>query len=182
MFLSDRTITISKQRINQVNAQMGDELRMDCLCALSIITRKDAAALATALNANEDIETAIGEFSAERTKAGNHAVDWTAHLGSYFQMDKTGHRRADFSDRPPISPEYTGATSDLVVLIAGHVRSDMSFDWSKFLGVSKFWAWSGGVFLCQQQRHANGRRLPSGDRDSSGRCWSPPGLRQVTNK
>jgi 2-polyprenyl-6-methoxyphenol hydroxylase-like FAD-dependent oxidoreductase len=66
----------------------------------------DAVALASALDANEDIETGIGEFSAERTKAGNAAVDWAAHLGSYFQMDKTGHRRADFSDRPPISPEY----------------------------------------------------------------------------
>jgi 2-polyprenyl-6-methoxyphenol hydroxylase-like FAD-dependent oxidoreductase len=67
----------------------------------------DAASLATALNANDRIENAIEAFSAERTKAGSAAVAWAAHLGSYFQMDRTGHRRADFSpDRPPISPEY----------------------------------------------------------------------------
>lgn len=66
----------------------------------------DAAALATALDSNLNIESALAEFSSERTKAGNAAVDWAAHLGSYFQMDKTGHRRADFSNEPPISLEY----------------------------------------------------------------------------
>ena len=67
----------------------------------------DAAGLATALNAVDRIEDAIDAFSAERTKAGKAAVAWAAHLGSYFQMDRAGHRRADFSpDRPPISPEY----------------------------------------------------------------------------
>lgn len=67
----------------------------------------DAASLATALAAHDRIEDAIAAFSAERSKAGKAAVAWAAHLGSYFQMDKTGHRRADFfPDRPPISPEY----------------------------------------------------------------------------
>jgi 2-polyprenyl-6-methoxyphenol hydroxylase-like FAD-dependent oxidoreductase len=67
----------------------------------------DAASLITALSTNNLIEDAIDTFSAERTKAGKAAVAWAAHLGSYFQMDRTGHRRADFSaDRPPISPEY----------------------------------------------------------------------------
>jgi 2-polyprenyl-6-methoxyphenol hydroxylase-like FAD-dependent oxidoreductase len=67
----------------------------------------DAASLTTALNTVQRIEDAIDVFSAERTKAGKAAVAWAAHLGSYFQMDRTGHRRADFSpDRPPISPEY----------------------------------------------------------------------------
>jgi 2-polyprenyl-6-methoxyphenol hydroxylase-like FAD-dependent oxidoreductase len=67
----------------------------------------DAASLATALGANEQIEDAVAAFSAERSKAGQAAVAWAAHLGSYFQMDKTGHRRPDFSpERPPISPEY----------------------------------------------------------------------------
>jgi 2-polyprenyl-6-methoxyphenol hydroxylase-like FAD-dependent oxidoreductase len=67
----------------------------------------DAASLANALSTTDSIEDAIVDFSAERTKAGKAAVDWAAHLGSYFQMDKTGRRRADFSpDRPPISPEY----------------------------------------------------------------------------
>ena len=67
----------------------------------------DAASLATALNANHRVEEAVSAFSVERTKAGQAAVAWAAHLGSYFQMDKTGHRRPDFSpDRPPISPEY----------------------------------------------------------------------------
>jgi 2-polyprenyl-6-methoxyphenol hydroxylase-like FAD-dependent oxidoreductase len=67
----------------------------------------DAASLTTALNTIHLIEDAIDDFSAERTKAGKAAVAWAAHLGSYFQMDRTGHRRADFSpDRPPISPEY----------------------------------------------------------------------------
>ena len=67
----------------------------------------DAASLATALEANDRVEQAVRAFSVERTKAGQAAVAWAAHLGSYFQMDKTGHRRPDFSpDRPPISPEY----------------------------------------------------------------------------
>ena len=67
----------------------------------------DAASLASALSTNDRIEDAIATFSAERTKAGRAAVEWAAHLGSYFQMDRTGHRRADFTpDRPPISPEY----------------------------------------------------------------------------
>ena len=56
----------------------------------------DAVSFATALEMNEDIETAVGAFSAERIRAGKAAVDWAAHLGSYFQMDKTGHRLADF--------------------------------------------------------------------------------------
>jgi 2-polyprenyl-6-methoxyphenol hydroxylase-like FAD-dependent oxidoreductase len=67
----------------------------------------DAASLATALNESHLIEDAIGAFSAERSRAGKAAVAWAAHLGSYFQMDRTGYRRSDFSpDRPPISPEY----------------------------------------------------------------------------
>jgi 2-polyprenyl-6-methoxyphenol hydroxylase-like FAD-dependent oxidoreductase len=67
----------------------------------------DAASLASALATNDCIEDAIAAFSAERTKAGKAAVAWAAHLGSYFQMDKTGLRRADFApDRPPISHEY----------------------------------------------------------------------------
>jgi 2-polyprenyl-6-methoxyphenol hydroxylase-like FAD-dependent oxidoreductase len=67
----------------------------------------DAASLASALSTNDRIADAVAAFSAERTKAGKAAVTWAAHLGSYFQMDKTGHRRSDFApDRPPISPEY----------------------------------------------------------------------------
>ena len=67
----------------------------------------DAASLAKALSATGRIEDAIASFSAERTPAGKAAVAWAAHLGSYFQMDETGHRRADFSpERPPVSPEY----------------------------------------------------------------------------
>jgi 2-polyprenyl-6-methoxyphenol hydroxylase-like FAD-dependent oxidoreductase len=67
----------------------------------------DAASLANAVAVNNDVEDAIAAFSAERTKAGKAAVAWAAHLGSYFQMDKTGHRRRDFApERPPISPEY----------------------------------------------------------------------------
>jgi 2-polyprenyl-6-methoxyphenol hydroxylase-like FAD-dependent oxidoreductase len=67
----------------------------------------DAASLATALAAHDRIEDAVAAFSAERTKAGQAAVDWAAHLGSYFQMERSGHRRADFdAGRPPISREY----------------------------------------------------------------------------
>jgi len=67
----------------------------------------DAASLTTALNTNHFVEGAIETFSAERGRAGKAAVAWAAHLGSYFQMDRTGHRRTDFCpDRPPISPEY----------------------------------------------------------------------------
>jgi 2-polyprenyl-6-methoxyphenol hydroxylase-like FAD-dependent oxidoreductase len=67
----------------------------------------DAVSLATELGANERIEQAVAAFSAERSEAGKAAVAWAAHLGSYFQMDKTGHRRPDFSpEHPPISPEY----------------------------------------------------------------------------
>jgi hypothetical protein len=67
----------------------------------------DAASLVDALSTNDSTEDALAAFSAERTKAGSAAVKWAAHLGSYFQMDSTGHRRADFNpDRPPITPEY----------------------------------------------------------------------------
>ncbi len=67
----------------------------------------DAVGLTDALKGHASIADALAAFSAERTKAGKAAVGWAAHLGSYFQMDKTGHRRADFApDRPPISPEY----------------------------------------------------------------------------
>jgi hypothetical protein len=59
------------------------------------------------LSTNDRVEDAIAAFSAERTKAGAAAVEWAAHLGSYFQMDGTGHRRAGYApDRPPITPEY----------------------------------------------------------------------------
>jgi 2-polyprenyl-6-methoxyphenol hydroxylase-like FAD-dependent oxidoreductase len=68
---------------------------------------EDAAALATALAAHDSIEDAISAFSAVRVREGTAAVEWAAHLGSYFQMDGTGHRRADYApDRPPVSPEY----------------------------------------------------------------------------
>jgi 2-polyprenyl-6-methoxyphenol hydroxylase-like FAD-dependent oxidoreductase len=67
----------------------------------------DAAGLANALSANDRIDDAIAAFSTDRSRAGKAAVEWAAHLGSYFQMDRSGHRRADFApDRPPISPEY----------------------------------------------------------------------------
>ena len=67
----------------------------------------DAVSLATALGANARIEQAVAAFSAERSKAGKAAVAWAAHLGSYFQLDKMGQRRPDFSpEQPPISPEY----------------------------------------------------------------------------
>lgn len=67
----------------------------------------DAASLATALSTNDSVEDAINAFSIERTKAGQAAVAWAAHLGSYFQMDKSGRRRPDFApDAPPISAEY----------------------------------------------------------------------------
>jgi 2-polyprenyl-6-methoxyphenol hydroxylase-like FAD-dependent oxidoreductase len=67
----------------------------------------DAASLTQALRTNARIDDAISVFSAERAKAGSAAVKWAAHLGSYFQMDNSGHRRADFdADRPPISHAY----------------------------------------------------------------------------
>jgi 2-polyprenyl-6-methoxyphenol hydroxylase-like FAD-dependent oxidoreductase len=67
----------------------------------------DAACLADALNDYESVEEALAAYSAERTTAGKAAVQWAAHLGSYFQMDSTGRRRTDFvPDRPPISAEY----------------------------------------------------------------------------
>ena len=67
----------------------------------------DAASLTDALKVHSRIDDALAAFSADRTKAGKAAVAWAAHLGSYFQMDKSGYRRADFTpDRPPISPEY----------------------------------------------------------------------------
>jgi 2-polyprenyl-6-methoxyphenol hydroxylase-like FAD-dependent oxidoreductase len=67
----------------------------------------DAASLTTALSAHDRVEDAINAFSIQRTEAGRAAVAWAAHLGSYFQMDNSGRRRADFSpERPPVSPEY----------------------------------------------------------------------------
>lgn len=67
----------------------------------------DAASLATSLAVHERVQDAVQAFSLERTTAGRAAVAWAAHLGSYFQMDKSGHRRVDFApEQPPISPEY----------------------------------------------------------------------------
>jgi 2-polyprenyl-6-methoxyphenol hydroxylase-like FAD-dependent oxidoreductase len=67
----------------------------------------DAASLANALVAHDKIEEAIMAFSAERTEAGRAAVQWAAKLGSYFQMDASGRRRADYTpDNPPVSPEF----------------------------------------------------------------------------
>ena len=71
----------------------------------------DAASLATVLGANERIEHAIAAFSAERSKAGKAAVAWAAHLGSYFQMDKTGHRRPDFSPSSRRSAANTSSST-----------------------------------------------------------------------
>lgn len=67
----------------------------------------DAVSLSDSLEKNDRVEDAVVAFSAARTVAGRAAVKWAAHLGSYFQMDQTGHRRADFdSKRPPVSPEF----------------------------------------------------------------------------
>ena len=68
---------------------------------------EDAASITQALSAHDRVDDAIAAFSVERRTAGRAAVAWAAHLGSYFQMEGTGHRRADFApDRPPISHEY----------------------------------------------------------------------------
>lgn len=67
----------------------------------------DALCLANALGSHASVEDAIAAFSAERTVAGKAAVKWAAHLGSYFQMDDSGQRRANFDPaRPPVSPEF----------------------------------------------------------------------------
>jgi len=85
----------------------------------------DAASLATALEASDRVEQAVSAFSVERTKAGQAAVAWAAHLGSYFQMDKSGHRRPDFfPDRPPISPEY-------IIQHTGIELSEVRKDWEQ---------------------------------------------------
>jgi 2-polyprenyl-6-methoxyphenol hydroxylase-like FAD-dependent oxidoreductase len=85
----------------------------------------DAASLTSALSSNDDIGNAIDAFSAERTRAGKVAVAWAAHLGSYFQMDRIGHRRSDFStDRPPISPEYIIQHTGIELSEVGQFRCD----------------------------------------------------------
>lgn len=67
----------------------------------------DAVSLADALARSSSVEEAIQAFSAERVPEGKAAVAWAARLGSYLQMDKTGHRRADYSpDRPPVSQYF----------------------------------------------------------------------------
>ncbi len=66
----------------------------------------NATSLAIMLGTNEQIENAIAVFSAGRTKVGKATVARAAHLGSYFQMDETGRRCADFSpERSPVSPK-----------------------------------------------------------------------------
>lgn len=68
---------------------------------------EDATALTNALATCANVSDAIAQFSNERIPAGREAVKWAAHLGSYFQMDTTGRRRADFDpDKPPITAEY----------------------------------------------------------------------------
>jgi len=67
----------------------------------------DAATLASALAANNEIGAAVAVFSSERTKAGWAAVEWAAKLGSYFQMDANGYRRADYTpEHPPVGPDF----------------------------------------------------------------------------
>lgn len=67
----------------------------------------DAASLANALAAHSEIEAGVEAFSTERTKAGKAAVEWAAKLGSYFQMDASGHRREDYQpERPPVDPDF----------------------------------------------------------------------------
>ena len=67
----------------------------------------DALSLANALAACDRVEDAIRACSDERTVAGRAAVKWAARLGSYFQLEKSGHRSADFDPRrPPVSPEF----------------------------------------------------------------------------
>lgn len=67
---------------------------------------EDAAALTRALSECATVEEAVAAFSPERVKQGKAAVAWAARLGSYFEMDETGHRRKAGGGKPPVSREF----------------------------------------------------------------------------
>jgi len=67
----------------------------------------DAAGLADALAGTDNVAEATARYNAERGAAGQDAVEWAAHLGSYFQMDADGRRRSNYTpDAPPVSPDF----------------------------------------------------------------------------
>jgi 2-polyprenyl-6-methoxyphenol hydroxylase-like FAD-dependent oxidoreductase len=67
----------------------------------------DAACLSEALARSSSVENAIQTLNAERVPQGRAAVAWAGRLGSYLQMDETGHRRANYSpDAPPVSKQF----------------------------------------------------------------------------
>ncbi len=82
----------------------------------------DAANLTESLAANTSVEDAIRAFSGTRTKAGHAAVAWAAKLGSYFQMDANGHRRADYApEHPPITPDFIVQYTGVELSEVGHL-------------------------------------------------------------
>lgn len=83
----------------------------------------DALALADALAAARTVPDATERYGRERTKAGREAVEWAAHLGSYFQMDANGLRRADYApDRPPVSMDFIVRNTGIELSEAGVAR------------------------------------------------------------
>jgi 2-polyprenyl-6-methoxyphenol hydroxylase-like FAD-dependent oxidoreductase len=54
----------------------------------------DAAALADALDADEDIERALLRFNARRLPEGNRIIERARHLGAYLQATQSGEDRA----------------------------------------------------------------------------------------
>jgi 2-polyprenyl-6-methoxyphenol hydroxylase-like FAD-dependent oxidoreductase len=80
----------------------------------------DAAALTDALVRHQRVVEGLRAFSAVRVDAGRAAVKWAARLGSYFQMDDTGHRAGTFDPaRPPVDPHF-------IVSYTGIELSDLS--------------------------------------------------------
>ena len=54
----------------------------------------DAAALANALAANDDVETGHKDFEAARLAENRRIIDWARHLGAYLQATQTQEEKA----------------------------------------------------------------------------------------
>ncbi len=84
----------------------------------------DAAGLADALAGSGSVAEATARYDAERGSAGRDAVEWAAHLGSYFQMGADGRRRPDYApDAPPISPDFVVRYTGIELSDAAAVRA-----------------------------------------------------------
>ncbi len=81
----------------------------------------DAAALAEALAADDDIETALGRFEAARLPENQKIIERARHLGAYLQATQSAEERSR-SARHGIPAAVLAQTAVLDFLYAGQSR------------------------------------------------------------